>query len=186
MVASFAGAVFFYGLASKVNKEHVLMLSTLAIMFVSLLKWFAYTPTMPYLALTTTPFIAFAGSIFWIAFPSMKADACDWGEFKSGKRQEGIICGVVSWCAKAATSIGLLLSGVLLWLSGFDAELKGDQTDSTILIMRALFVVTPFVINGIILYLIVNYPLSKKALLGVRTKLEQRRGIITTTPATAE
>ena len=56
-----------------------------------------------------------------VSFGSMMADVADEHELRSGRRQEGVYFGAVSFSGKAASGIGNLVAGVGLDLIGWQA-----------------------------------------------------------------
>ena len=63
--------------------------------------------------------ITFGGSLATISFQSMMADAADEHEHLFGARREGLFFAGITFSAKAASGLGLLLGGIALDLIGF-------------------------------------------------------------------
>jgi len=73
-------------------------------------------------------------------------------------------------------ALAVLLSGLILDLSGFKVAFGKDQPAETLLMMRGLFVFFPIVMAGAMLLLIRFYPLDDKRCHEIRLQLEARRG----------
>jgi len=106
---------------------------------------------------------------------SMIADVCDIDELKTGKRREGMYWAVFNWIQKSAISISLLMTGVTLWMSGFNEDID-VQTPEAILSMRSWFSMTMIVTFIITILLAAMIPLSRSRMNAVRDQLEARRG----------
>ncbi|MEO0997548.1 MAG: MFS transporter, partial [Pseudomonadota bacterium] len=89
---------------------------------------------------------------FILVFYAMTADTVDWGEWQTGRRQEGVIFGAISFANKFAAGIATAGVGGALSLVGFvsDAEL-GDET---LFGMRAIGLLAPaaaFVLSALLM-----------------------------------
>jgi GPH family glycoside/pentoside/hexuronide:cation symporter len=80
------------------------------------------------------------------------------------------------WVVKLGMAAALAIGGVLLNLTGFDVNLGGAQSDSTLLLMRVFDITVPLVGSGIAIWLIAAYPITEERAHEVRAALEQRRG----------
>lgn len=166
---------FICALANRFGKRKVLIIILAAAGIGALSKWFLYTPANPWLqvipAALTAPGL---GAVWALAF-SMIADVCDFDEFNYGTRREGMFSAVQNWANKLAVSLALLLSGIILNFTGFDAKLEGPQTESTLTMMRALDATIPAIFVGFACVLLVFYPLTKDKMHRMRRILEWRR-----------
>jgi Na+/melibiose symporter-like transporter len=84
--------------------------------------WFAMDPRWPMAQLLTTGVAAMGLQGCWLMVSSMVADICDEDELKSGLRREGMFGAVNGFALKAALSVTAMIGGVLLTVTGFDAE----------------------------------------------------------------
>ena len=80
--------------------------------------------------------------------------------------------------SKAAISASMLIGGVSLVMVGFDADLGGNQTESTFLGMRMVMVLGGMIPNAIALGLLTLYPITKARAEQTRRALEERRGTV--------
>jgi GPH family glycoside/pentoside/hexuronide:cation symporter len=170
------GAVCVQWLTRHFDKHH-LMVGSVVILFVSFaLMYFTFLPGRPYLSLATKPLLAFAESGFWILIISMKADVCDWDEFKFGRRREGVISASVNWFVKLSIAAAMLLGTVVLeHVVGYDVSLEGRQPTEVLEHMKLAYVLIPCSALVVVFFLLLKYPLTHHKLREVRAELETRR-----------
>ena len=87
-------------------------------------------------------------------------DCIDYGEWKTGQRNEGTIACAQSVTAKIGTAVGVGLIGLLMGLSGYDGALT-VQPDSANTMIIMLFSVVPAIFCLIQLILLHLYDLDK-------------------------
>ena len=85
-------------------------------------------------------------------------------------------CGEPVIVVKVGMALAGLLGGFLLKVSGFDVALEADQTDQTLLFLRACDVVIPMVTSLIALSIMYCYEISESQANSIRAQLEERRG----------
>ncbi len=78
-----------------------------------------------------------------VVAPSIQADVIDYDEYKSGKRKEGTYFATWNFVFKSATGITLMLTGVVLSMSGFVPNV--DQSDTAKLALLTLYGIFPLV-----------------------------------------
>jgi GPH family glycoside/pentoside/hexuronide:cation symporter len=106
----------------------------------------------------------------------MTANGLDYGEQRSGARREGAFSASFFWATKAGMGIASIVAGQALErLTGFLAELGGQQSPDTYLMIRALFAGMPIVACLAALALLRRYPLSAERMRSIRADLEARR-----------
>ena len=109
----------------------------------------------------------------------MTADSLDYEEQRSGARREGAFSSSFFWATKAGMGIASILAGQALdQLTGFRAELGGQQAPDTFFAIRALFAGIPIVACLVALGLLRLYPLSLERMRAIRGELEARRGAV--------
>ncbi|MDZ8120529.1 MFS transporter [Pontiella agarivorans] len=115
-------------MADKFDK-HRLMSWCVITMLISLVGlYFSLIPGRPLLALVTRPLWAIGEVGFWILIISMRADVCDWDEYRTGRRREGIISATTNWFTKSAMTLAAVLSGLLIQFAvGLDNKIE-DET----------------------------------------------------------
>jgi oligogalacturonide transporter len=110
----------------------------------------------------------------WSALP----DVVDVGELITGKRQEGVYSGIVTFLRQAANAVALGLSGLLLELAGYaEAEADGTavvQTAETITALRYIYVLAPLVFLVLAVLVAWRYPLTRDRL----TAVKEARGLL--------
>jgi len=140
------------------------------------LKFFCYSPTMPYLLLVSTPLIAFGLGGLFTLMGSMVADVCDMDELHTGHRREGMFGSIFWWVVKLGMALALGLSGFLLNATGFDVALEGNQGEGTLFMMRLFDVGFPIVASAIAIWIVSRYPITEAKAREIRIELEARRG----------
>ena len=75
---------------------------------------------------------------------------------------------------KTTGSIAVLLSGFLLVWIGFNRDLGGDQSDSTLLHMRLLFMIIPAVGILVSIACVFRYPLNEARMAEIRRDLHDQ------------
>jgi len=141
-------------------------------------SFFLYTPAAPALsALAHGLFGVAASGFFWVLLPSMLADVVDFDELESGQRREGAFTSTLSYVLKVGTTATLLLSGVVIELTGFDVQ-RTIQAPATMLRLRLLFAVVPAVAALLAAMSLRRYPLTRATMNDLRARLESRRGAL--------
>ncbi|MEQ5787565.1 MFS transporter [Erythrobacter sp. NFXS35] len=94
---------------------------------------------------------------FWSALP----DTVEYGEMQSGKREESLTFGVMSFTQKASYGVGAALSGLLLDGIGYSAN--GTQSAETIEMLKTLMTLLPAGLVAIAFLIIAKYRLDVEA-----------------------
>lgn len=100
-------------------------------------------------------------------------ECMDYGEWKNGKRGEGMISCAYGVMCKIGTAIGMGISGILMGVSGFDANMA-VQTESANYMIIFLCTCAP-AICGIILYFVLHLYKLDKMMPEIRSDLEKSR-----------
>lgn len=175
MVFALLGAFVVHVLSDKFDKHHMLLACVATIFLSHLAIYFTYQPGHPYLTLVTKPFYAFATAGFWVLVISMRADVCDWDEYKFGRRREGMIAAVNNWLVKVAITLAVAASGYILqFVSGFDVE-QGAQSMETLERIKLTYIAVPCAATLIVFIILLRYSLTRKKLADIRAELETRR-----------
>ncbi len=164
--------------ARRWSKDSVLAVCLASGMAGGIARWWIYDRNHPYLQLIEPFFLIPATVGFWVLVNSMKADVCDFDEWKSGMRREGIYSSVSTWLQKLAVAATFSLTGFFLVLIGFEQAHGGAQTPETLLGLRVAFSVMPAVTFGTGLLLLRYYPLTSARMTEIRADLEARRGAV--------
>jgi GPH family glycoside/pentoside/hexuronide:cation symporter len=160
-----------------VEKKTLLMvgLSVASLGYAS--TWFLFSPSHPYISLIP-PIICNAGLSFgWVLNPSLTADICDYDEYRTGRRREGMYGAVGGFIYKVAIGVVLLLSGVVLQWAGFGEGVKefSELPEGAVTRVRIVYATFPTACLCMAMLLMWKYPLNRKAVADLKSKLEAMR-----------
>ena len=141
----------------------------------SLLSFVLINPDFPYLQILGLFLGGPAVTGLWIIAPSMIADVCDYDEWKSGLRREGSFGAAYGWFTKIGGSVSLLVSGLVLVLTGFHADAGVNQAAGTIFWMRILVALVPAITFIAANLLLRNYEVSAELANQIKKELGDRR-----------
>ena len=139
--------------------------------------YFTLTPKYPYLQLVSIFIFSLSLQGCWLMLDSMSSDICDYEELRTGQRGEGIISSFRGFVQKASGALCAVLGGVLLKVSGFDAEVAKSATglsEEVLFKMKFLYIAIP--VSGFILGIILFcfYPLTQKRCAEIKEELNKR------------
>jgi len=109
----------------------------------SLSMWFLITPLNPYLSMISDLGISLCLVGFWLLMPAYLGDISDYYERTSGQSCQGTLSALYGIAVKIGASVALLLTGYILVVCGFDAEMPLEAMSRPIFNMRILFAVVP-------------------------------------------
>ena len=119
-------------LSDKVDKHKIMIASVVILIFAYVGVYFTTLPGRPWLALSMKPLVAIGECGFWVLILSMRADVCDWDEYNTGTRSEGLIAAITNWCNKIAMTLAIAISGfVLQYVIQFDSKLP-EATEAAV------------------------------------------------------
>jgi GPH family glycoside/pentoside/hexuronide:cation symporter len=175
MVGALIGVPLINLLSRRLGKRRALManLSFGIVVFAS--TWWLYSPKIPWLQLVASGTIGLCASALWVMHGSMGADVMDFDELSSHKRREGAFSACSSWIMKTSIAASMLLSGIVLNATGFDAN-KAQQSVETITNIRLLLAGIPLAGTAVALLMVYLYPLTRERMGDIRVELEARRG----------
>ncbi len=156
------------------GKKNAFILSQAISVIGYIMLWFLFVPGKPWMFIFALPFFSFGiGSLFTLMM-SMTSDVIDQDELNTGKRREGIFGAIYWWMVKFGFAIAGGLSGIILSVVGFDAEI-GQQTEETLIGLRAFYSGVP--IGGTLIAILVmwNYDVSEEKAGEIRQELEMRK-----------
>jgi GPH family glycoside/pentoside/hexuronide:cation symporter len=96
---------------------------------------------------------------FILIFYAMTADTVDWGEWRTGRRQEGVVFGAISFANKFAAGVATGAIGMGLAWVGFVSD--QTQSDSTLAGMRVIGLLIPAAAFLLSAAIMLRYPLTK-------------------------
>jgi len=97
----------------------------------------------PWIIVANIGFATLGSSGIAIAFWAMVPDTVEFGEWKTGKRNESMIFGALSFAQKASIGFGAFLVGITLDLIGYVPN--EIQTEGALLGIRTMVAVMPFI-----------------------------------------
>lgn len=135
---------------------------------------------LPLLDLTSMP-ILIIGSLFcgislmpiFILASNAVINCMDYGEWKYGKRGEGIYSCVIGFCSKVGTGLAAAIIGGITALGGFDGGLavQSPLAERAVILLYTVIPAAAFAVSMIILHF---YKLDKQ-LPQIQSELEQRK-----------
>lgn len=174
-ISTFVVIAIVTALGTRVGKRRAFFVSTAISMVGYALKWFCYDPAQPFLLLVPAPLIAFGLGGLFTLMPSMISDVVDEDELQTHERREGMYGSIFWWVVKVGMAAALAGGGILLNLTGFDVELEGNQSESTLTWMRALDAFIPVLSSGIAIWSVASYPITEARAEATRAEIERRR-----------
>jgi GPH family glycoside/pentoside/hexuronide:cation symporter len=121
---------------------------------------------MPNLVWILMGFAAISGSMTIgasIPVTAMIADVVEDSEIKTGRRNEGLFFAGNSFLAKAVTGLGLLGSGLLLWVSGFPtAAIPGKVDPAIVHHFAVIYLVTITIVYGLGIIVLSMFPITRE------------------------
>jgi GPH family glycoside/pentoside/hexuronide:cation symporter len=176
-IVSMMLAPAFASLATHTSKKQAMCIVLGVMTLGSLSSFVLMTPQMPYLAIIPQLLVDPAIAATFMLYHSMIADVCDLDELETGSRREGSFGAVAGWVYKTGSSLAVLLSGVGLWLGGFDVSNGAAQTEGFIMSARLQFALVPAGAALIGLLVFSRYPITRKLALDVRRQLDARQAV---------
>lgn len=163
-------------LGTKIGKRRAFYFAISVSMLGYALKWVCYNPDYPWLLMLPAPLLAFGLGGLFTLMPSMIADVVDMDELNTHQRREGMYGSIFWWVVKLGMAAAIAAGGFLLNATGFDVALGGNQSESTITLMRMFDAFIPFAASGIAIWAIATFSITEEKAHEVRQKLEARRG----------
>ncbi len=182
-ISTFLVIVFITWLGTKIGKRHAFHVAIAVSMVGYALKWVCYDPETPWLLLIPAPLLAFGLGGLFTLMPAMICDVVDADELETHERREGMFGSIFWWVVKLGMAAALAAGGFLLNATGFDVNLAGNQTESTITLMRIFDAFVPFITSGLAIWAIARYPITEERAYEIRLELEQRRASLEGPPA---
>lgn len=173
-ILALASTFLWTWLSGRYEKRAVLLWAILAFAFVSASSWWLYTPDSPYLQIVHRALNMPLVLGFWLMIQSMIADACEFEEWQSGARRDGLLGACLTWAQKMGVSGAFIIGGLVLDLGGFDAKLGEVQTEGSIEVMRLAMVGFPVLGMVFAAWLTLRYPLNRARVLQIGAEIEGR------------
>ena len=162
-------------LSKSFGKKKAFMISQSISILGYILLYFLFIPGKPWMYIIALPFFSFGiGSLFTIMM-SMTADVIDIDELNSGKRREGIFGAIYWWMVKVGFAIAGALSGVIIWLVGFNPDVPTIDQQSAVDGLHAFFCFFPTLGTIAAMYIMRNYDVTEERAHEIRAELERRK-----------
>lgn len=137
--------------------------------------YFLFIPGKPWMYIIALPFFSFGiGSLFTIMM-SMTADILDIDELNTGQRREGIFGAIYWWMVKVGFAIAGGLSGVIIFIVGFNPELATVDQQGAVDGLHAFFCFFPAVGTVLAIFVMRNYSISEERSNEIRAQLDARK-----------
>lgn len=118
--------------------------------------------------------VQFGISGFWTLYMAMMYDISELDEFITGKRREGTITALLSFCQKCGAAIATWLTGMLLTVSGYDAA-AAMQSETAEQMIRSIVTFVPGILGVVTIIFALLYPLTGKRFTLLVNALEAKR-----------
>ena len=140
-----------------------------------IMLYFLFIPGKPWMYIIALPFFSFGiGSLFTIMM-SMTADVIDVDELNTGKRREGIFGAIYWWMVKVGFAIAGALSGIIIAIVGFNADLPTTDQQAAVDSLHAFFCFFPLAGTLLAMYIMRDYNIDEKRANEIRAKLKERK-----------
>lgn len=127
--------------------------------------------------LAATAFVIYIGfGLATVLTTVFLADTVDYGEYKTGQRNESVVFSMQTFVVKLASAVSVLIAGVGIDLIGLD-DTVAVQSEGTLLGLRLLMVALP--VAGLlfsIVYFMKKYHLTEAENVRIGEALRQRKG----------
>lgn len=110
----------------------------------------------------------------WTLSYTLLYDIFEIDEFRSGRRREGFLMAYFSFCGKLGAAVAGFITGWILEMSGYDADLAVQSTEALAAI-KSLFTVWPGVLCVLSGIAIILYPVTRKKFELLLANLELKR-----------
>lgn len=123
-------------LAARMGKSRALQAVFLLTALGGLVKWYVFVPGMGLWILLDALLCTAVWSAMTTLIPAMLADMSDQHTQQTGQPQEGQVVALFTLVASLSAVLAVLLSGLCLNLSGFDAALGANQRSHSLTTLR--------------------------------------------------
>ena len=162
-------------LSKKFGKKKAFMICQSISIFGYIMLYFLFIPGKPWMYIFALPFFSFGiGSLFTVMM-SMTADVIDVDELNSGKRREGIFGAIYWWMVKVGYAIAGALSGLIIWLVGFNSDLSTLDQQGAVDGLHAFFCFFPTLGTFASMYIMRDYNIDEDRANEIRAELEKHK-----------
>jgi GPH family glycoside/pentoside/hexuronide:cation symporter len=162
-------------ITTKIGKKSTVIISFSLLVIGQLSKIVCYNPAIPWLTVIPTVLLSWGMVMCFSLVNSMNADICDEDELNTGTRREGSYYAVYGWWWKAAVSLAYLISGYLLQVTGYNANLVQQSVDTQFW-LRFWEIGLPAVLSIIAIIILRQYSLTEDRVYEIKELLKQKTG----------
>ena len=165
-------------LAAKVGKRSGFICGMLLSAVGYLTFAVTFTPRWPYLFLASSVLIWLSSQGCGLMLDSMCSDICEYEEFRSGRRVEGMLSSFRTFTAKACNAICGITCGLALKFCGYNADLVGSaegMPEAVFIRLKWLYIALPVLGCLLTVAIFLFYPLSKARMAEIHAELERRQ-----------
>ncbi len=124
---AFFAAYIIKRLSNKYDKHHLMITCVISMLIAVIGLFFTMIPDRPLMSLLMKPLQSLGEVGFWILILAMRADVCDWDEYQTGHRREGIISATTNWFTKSTMTLAAMLSGLMIqYAVGLNNKVEDD------------------------------------------------------------
>lgn len=116
---------------------------------------------------------ALGGICYWQLTPAMIYDVCEVDQLVYSKKRAGVVISLQSLSESGSNALGLQIMGIVLELSGFDAE-ASVQTGKALIWTSNAFSMIPAIFMLISTLMIAFYPITKRNFMEVTNAIKDR------------
>jgi glycoside/pentoside/hexuronide:cation symporter, GPH family len=169
----FPGVAIMPWLTRRLGKRYTYVLGCAVWFVADLLAFFVVHDTLSFVILSCFAYFgsALPNSLNW----AMVSDCVEYGEWKSGLRNEALTYSAFTWFRKLSQALAGFIPGVVLGMVGYVANAE-MQTDATLFGIRSLMFIYPLVMCILaILAIIFIYNLTERRYLDITAELTARQ-----------
>jgi len=163
-------------LAQRIGKRKGFIIGT----SVTILGYFSliwtYIPQYPFLHLFSLALVWISSQGSGLMLDSMCSDVCEYEEYLTGQRSEGMMSAFRTFTQKACNALCGVTTGLALKFCGYDPQklAQGGLDESVFLKLKSLYILLPILGSLGIILIFCFYPLSKQRMAEIHAELEQR------------
>lgn len=162
-------------LSKKLGKKKAFMVSQSISIVGYIALYFLFIPGKPWMYIFALPLFSFGiGSLFTIMM-SMTADVIDIDELNTGKRREGTFGAIYWWMVKVGFAIAGALSGLIIWLVGFDSDLATVDQQGAVDGLHAFFCFFPMIGTIAAMFIMRTYDVTEEKARKISAQLALRK-----------
>lgn len=172
IVATLIGTIAALPMTRKFGKKKSYLIGTALTVVANIIFYFVPYSNIGFIFIVGC-FIVFSSNIPLVCHWAMLPDTVDYGEWKTGKRGEGVTYGMTSFVQKLGNALGGAVSGFILSVTGYVPN--AVQTAAAEKGITHLLVTLPLVCAVVCFVLLYFYELDEKKFSGIMKQLTERQ-----------